>query len=103
VLPSGILAVLFLALPGRSRIARRLAMVAVGLAVVGCVAWAAQSIKDQTHLLAPALLLAGMVFSMKSLPGLNAKIIGMKDSVWGGEVWRRLRAQAWNAAAARRR
>jgi hypothetical protein len=46
---------------------------------------------------------AGMVFSMKSLPGLNAKIIGMKDSVWGGEVWRRLGAQAWNAAAARRR
>jgi hypothetical protein len=91
VLPTGILAVLFLTLPGHSQIARRLATVVVVLAVVECVAWAAQSIndqtqiKDQTHLLAPVLFVAGMAFSIKTLQGLNARIIGMKDSVWGRE------------------
>jgi hypothetical protein len=55
------------------------------------VAWAAQSIKDQTqirdqtHLLAPTLLLAGMAFSIKTLEGLNARIIGIKHSVWGAD------------------
>jgi hypothetical protein len=85
VLPAGILAVLFLALPGRSGIARRFITVLVALAVVEFVASAAQSIKDQTHLLAPTLLLACMVFSVKTLAGLNARIIGMNDSVWGRE------------------
>jgi hypothetical protein len=85
VLPTGILAVLFLAIPGRSSIARRLATVVLALAVIECVAWAAQSINDQTHLLAPSLLVAGMAFSIKTIEALNAKIIGMKDSVWGRE------------------
>jgi hypothetical protein len=91
VLPTGILGVLFLAIPGRSGIARRFITVVVALAVVEWAASAAQSIKDQTqikdqtHLLAPTLLLAGMAFSLKTLEGLNARIIGMKDSVWGRE------------------
>ncbi len=85
VLPTGILAVLLLAVPGSSSIGRRLATIVVALAVVECVALAAQSINDQTHLLAPAVLLAGMAFSIKTLEGLNARIIGMKDSVWGRE------------------
>jgi hypothetical protein len=85
VLPTGMLAVLLVALPGSSRMARRLATVVVAFAVVECVALAAQSIKDQTHLLAPALLLAGMTFSIKTMEGLNSRIIGMKDNVWGRE------------------
>jgi hypothetical protein len=85
VLPMGILAVLLLAVPGSSSFARRLGTVVVALAVVACVASAAQAIKDETHLLAPVLLLVGMAFSIKTMQGLNARIIGMKDSVWGRE------------------
>lgn len=91
VLPTEILGVLFLASPGRSGTARRFITIAVALAMVEYAASAAQSIndqpqiKDQTHLLAPTLMLVGMVFSIKTLQGLNARIIGMKDSVWGRE------------------
>ena len=81
-LPIGILAVLLLAIPGSSRISHRLATVVVAFAVIECVAWAAQSINDQTHLLAPTMLLAGMTLSIKTVQGLNARIIGIKDSVW---------------------
>jgi hypothetical protein len=82
VLPIGILAVLLLAVPGSSRISGRLATVVVALAVIECVAWAAQAINDQSHLLAPTMLLAGMAFLIKTAQGLNARIIGIKDSVW---------------------
>jgi hypothetical protein len=91
VLPTGILAVLFLAIPGRSGLARRFITVVVAVVVVEFAASAAQSIKDQTqirdqtHLLAPTMLLAGMAFSIKTLEGLNARIVGIKDSVWGRE------------------
>ncbi len=91
VVPTGMLAILFIAIPGRSGIARRLITVAVAFAVVECAAWAAHTIKDQTqikdqtHLLGSTLLLAGMAFSIKTLEGLNARITGMKNSVWGRE------------------
>jgi hypothetical protein len=61
----------------------------VVLAVLECAALGAQSIKDPTqvkdqiHLVAPTFLLVGMAFSIKTLQGLNARIIGMNDSVWG--------------------
>lgn len=91
VLPTVILAVLFLVIPGRSGIVRRFMTVAAALAVVECTAWTAHSIndqtqiKEQTHLFASALLVAGMSFSIKALEGLNARIIGIKDSVWRRE------------------
>jgi hypothetical protein len=82
VLPIGILAVLLIAVPGSSRISGRLATVVVALAVIECVAWAAKAINDQSHLLAPTMLRAGMAFLIKTAQGLNARIIGIKDSVW---------------------
>jgi hypothetical protein len=82
VLPTGILALLFLAIPGRSGIARRFMTVVVALAVAECAALAAQAINDQTHLLAPTLLVAAIAFSIKALQGLNARIVGMRDGVW---------------------
>jgi len=85
VLPMGILAILLLAIPGSSRISHRLATVVVTFAVIECVAKAAQAINDQTHLLAPTMVLAGMTFSIKTAEGLNARIIGINDSVWGRE------------------
>lgn len=85
VLPTGILGALFLVVPGSSGIGRRVATLVVVLAVLESAAAAARSINDQTHLLAPALLLAVLAFSIKILGGLNARIIGMKDSVWSAD------------------
>jgi hypothetical protein len=82
LVPVGILALLFLAIPGRSGIARRFVTVVVAMAAAECAALAAQSINDQTHLLAPTLLVAAMAFSIKTVQGLNARIIGTRDSVW---------------------
>jgi hypothetical protein len=91
VVPTGVLAVLFLAIPGRSGSVRRVATAVVALVAVECAALGAQSIKDptqikdQVHLVAPTLLLVGMAFSIKTLQGMNARIIGIKDNVWGRE------------------
>jgi hypothetical protein len=46
---------------------------------------AAQALKDENDLLSPALLVACMAFSIKTLTGLNARIAGIKDGVWGRE------------------
>jgi hypothetical protein len=91
VVPTALLAVMFLTIPGRSGSLRRAATVVVASAVLECAALGAQSIKDpsqvkdQIHLVAPTLLLVGMALSIKTLQGLNARIIGIKDSVWGRE------------------
>jgi hypothetical protein len=77
--------VLLLAIPGIHGIARRFVTVVVALAVVECVTAVAQSMHHQSDLLAPILLVACMAFSIKILAGLNARIVGIKDSVWGRE------------------
>ncbi len=84
-LPTGVLGVLLLIIPGISGIARRLVTVVVALAVVECVAAVAQSMHHQSDLLAPILLVACMAFSIKTLAGLNARINGIRDGVWGRE------------------
>lgn len=85
VVPTGVLALLFLTVPGNSGLVRRLATVIVALAVFECLAVAQQSMHDDSHLLAPALLVACMAFSIKTLSGLNARIVGIGDGVWSRE------------------
>jgi hypothetical protein len=85
VLPAVVLAVLLLAVPGTSGLARRFATVVVAVAVFEWMYAAALSMKDENDLVAPALLVACFAFSIKTLEGLNAKIVGIKNSVWGWE------------------
>jgi hypothetical protein len=82
VIPTAVLAALLLAVPGRAGIARRFVTVVVAAAVIEGLVYVEQSISDQSNLLAPALLLACMAFSIKTVAGLNARIVERKDSVW---------------------
>lgn len=85
VVPTVVLAVMFLTVPGTSRFARRFATVLVVVAVFAFLNAAGQSVKDANDLLAPALLVACMAFSIKTLAGLNVRLAGMRDRVWGRE------------------
>lgn len=85
VVPTGVLALLLLAVPGIHGIARRFVTVVVALAAVECVATVAQSLHHQSDLLAPFLLVVCMAFSIKTLARLNARIMGIEDSVRGRE------------------
>jgi hypothetical protein len=85
VLPAAGFAILLLTIPGTSGLARRIVTVLLGLAVFECMYVAAQSLKDENDLLAPALLVACMAFSIKTLTGLNARMAGIGEGVWGRE------------------
>jgi hypothetical protein len=77
--------VLLLAVPGRSGIGRRLMTVVVVLAVAEFMTAVAQAMKIHNDLLAPVLLVACMAFLIKTLAGANARIVGIRDRVWGRE------------------
>ncbi|HEV3101792.1 MAG TPA: hypothetical protein VG426_05570 [Candidatus Dormibacteraeota bacterium] len=85
VLPTALLAVLLITIPGTSGLARRFATVVVAVAVFEWMYASAQSIGDENDLLAPALLVTCLTFSLKTLAGLNARIVGIRNSVWGRE------------------
>ncbi|HEX7262777.1 MAG TPA: hypothetical protein VF383_01240 [Candidatus Dormibacteraeota bacterium] len=85
LLPATLLALLLLIVPGTSGLARRFATVVVAVAIFEWMYASAQSIGDENDLLAPALLVTALAFSLKTLAGLNARIVGTKNSVWGRE------------------
>jgi hypothetical protein len=85
LIPAGTLALFFVAVPGRPGIARRMLTVLVTLAVVEWTTAVAQSMREPNDLLAPMLLVACMAFSIKLAAGVNARIVGIKDAVWGPE------------------
>lgn len=85
VLPAALLGALLLIVPGTSGLARRFATVVVAVAVFEWMYASAQSIGDENDLLAPALLVICLGCTLKTLAGLNARIVGIKNSVWGRE------------------
>jgi hypothetical protein len=85
VVPAAVFAILLLTIPGTSGLAHRIVTVLLALAVFECMYLAAQPLKDENDLLAPALLVACMAFSIKTLTGLNARMAGIGDGVWGRE------------------
>lgn len=85
VLPTAVLAVLFLAIPGTASILRRFVTVAVALGVVEGMTAVAQLMRQPNDLLAPVLVVTCLAFSIKIIAGVNARIVGIKDSVWGRE------------------
>lgn len=82
VFPTTALGVVFLVVPGRSGVARRLMTVGVALAVTEFMTAIARSMNKENDLLAPVLLVACMAFVIKTLAGLNARIIRISDTVW---------------------
>ncbi|HSS61091.1 MAG TPA: hypothetical protein VLK30_06525 [Candidatus Limnocylindrales bacterium] len=85
VFPAVALALLLLVAPGRPGFARRLVTVVTFSAAIECMAAAAQWMNDQWRLVPPMMLLACMAFALKTLSGVNARIAGIKDSVWYSE------------------
>ncbi|HYL09061.1 MAG TPA: hypothetical protein VEU76_10950 [Candidatus Udaeobacter sp.] len=85
VLPTAALAVLFLTIPGRSGVVRRLVTAVAVLTAVEFMTSVAQSMREPNDLLAPVLLVACLVFTLKIMSGANARIVGKKDTVWDRE------------------
>jgi hypothetical protein len=85
VLPTVVLAGLFLTVPGCSGVARTFVTVVLALGIAEFMTAIAGSMKIPNDLLAPALLLICMAFVTKSLAGLNARVARVRDAVWDRE------------------
>ena len=85
VLPTTLLAVGFLIIPGLSTAPARLAATAFALVLVTWQAVVAQDTHGQVDLVAPVLLVACMVFSVKTLAGVHARVDHAREPLWSRE------------------